>query len=392
MGRYLIVTWDGAGNLVPTLGIARTLVERGHDVRLIGHDTIVERCSDVGARFVPLTQGPGWDAMEDPDDFEAEVTLLVEHLCFSSTIARDVALELEREPADAVLVDCMLFTAIDVALASGTPTATLFHTPYTIFRGGPLVEMFAAGVPIANAQRATLGLPAIERLGDIHDACACAMVALPKEFEPDVPDAANVVRIGPVLDPPPLSREIDGVDLGDGVTPLVLVSLSTSDQGQADLLQRCVDAVAQLPVRAIVTTGPSIDPTSVTAAANTQVVRYAPHAEILPSASLVITHAGVGTTMAALGRGVPLLCTPMGRDQFFNAERVQNLGAGRMLMPDSSSDVIAQAATDILRDDRFRVGATRMAVAIGGCGGAVQAAAALETLAAPAVAVSGSLA
>ena len=74
--------------------------------------------------------------------------------------------------------------------------------------------------------------------------------------------------------------------------------------------------------------------------------------------------------MAALGRGVPLLCTPMGRDQFFNAEHVQALGAGRMLMPDSSSDVIAQAAMDILRDDRFTAGATQMAVAIGGYGGA----------------------
>jgi UDP:flavonoid glycosyltransferase YjiC (YdhE family) len=382
MGRYLIVTWDGAGNLVPTLGIARTLVDRGHDVRMIGHDTIVERCSDVGARFIPLTRGQGWDAMEDPDDFEAEVKLLIEELCFSSTVAGDLARELEREPADAVLVDCMLFTAIDVALASGTPTATLFHTPYTIFRGGPLVEMFAPGVAIANAQRAQLGLPAIERLGDVHDACACAIVALPAEFEPDVPDAANVLRTGPVLDAPALSHEIDGVDLGDGSEPLVLVSLSTSEQGQADLLQRCVDAVAQLPVRAIVTTGPSIDPESVNAAANTQVVRYVPHAEILPSASLLITHAGAGTTMAGLGRGVPLLCTPMGRDQFFNAERVQALGAGLMLMPDSSSDAIAQAATDILGDGRFEAGANRMAVAIGRCGGAGEAAAALETLAA----------
>ena len=381
MGRYLIVTWDGAGNLVPTLGITRTLVERGHDVRMIGHDTIAERCGDVGARFVPLTQGEGWDAMEDPDDFEAEVKLLIEELCFSSTIARDLAQELDREPADAVLVDCMLFTAIDVALASGTPTATLFHTPYTIFRGGPLVEMFAPGMAIANAHRAELGLPAIERLGDIHDACAYAIVAVPKEFEPDVPDAANVLRIGPVLDAPPLSREIDEVDVRDGSTPLVLVSLSTSEQGQADLLQRCVDAVAQLPVRAIVTTGASIDPASVNAGANTQVVRYVPHAEILPSASLVITHAGLGTTMAALGHGVPLLCTPMGRDQFFNAEQVQALGAGRMLMPDSSSDAIAQAATDILGDDRFKAGAKQMAVAIGGYGGAAAAAAALESLA-----------
>jgi UDP:flavonoid glycosyltransferase YjiC (YdhE family) len=381
MGRYLIVTWDGAGNLVPTLGITRALVERGHDVRMVGHDTIAERCGDVGARFVPLTQGQGWDAMEDPDDFEAEVKLLIEELCFSTTIARDLAQELARESADAMLVDCMLFTAIDVGLASGTPTAALFHTPYTIFRGGPLVEMFAPGTAIANARRAELGLPAIERLGEIHDACAYAIVAAPKEFEPDVPDAANVLRIGPVLDAPPLSREIDEIDVRDGSKPLVLVSLSTSEQGQDDLLRRCVDAVAQLPVRAIVTTGPAIDPASVHAGANTRVGRYVPHDEILASASLVITHAGLGTTMAALGRGVPLLCLPMGRDQFFNAEQVQALGAGRMLMPDSSSEAIAQAATGILGDDRLKAGAKQMAVTIGGYGGAAAAAAALESLA-----------
>ena len=379
MGRYLIVTWDGAGNLVPTLGITRTLVERGHDVRILGHDTIAERCGDIGARFIPLTQGIGWDAMENPDDFEAEVKLLIEELCFSSVIAQDLARELAREPADAVLVDSMLFTAIDVALASGIPTATLVHMAYTIFRGGPLVEMFAPGMATANTLRAELGLPTVEGLGDIHDACASAIVAVPKEFEPDVPDAANVLRIGPVLDAPPLSREIDEVDVHDGSTPLVLVSLSTSEQGQADLLQRCVDAVAQLPVRAIVTTG-SIDPASVRAGTNTQMVRYVPHAEILPSASLVITHAGLGTTMAALGRGVPLLCTPMGRDQFFNAEQVQTLGAGLMLMPDSSSDEIASAATDILGDDRYKAGSKQMAVAIGGYGGAAEAAAAMEAL------------
>ena len=379
MGRYLIVTWDGAGNLVPTLGIIRTLVERGHDVRMLGHDTIAERCGDMGARFVPLSQDVGWDAMEDPDDFEAEVKLLIEELCFSATIAQDVARELDREPADAVLVDSMLFTAVDVALASGTPTTALVHMAYSIFRGGPLVEMFAPGLAIANTLRAELGLPAVERLGDIHDACALAIVAVPKEFEPDVPDAANVLRIGPVLDAPPLSREIDEVDVSDGTTPLVLVSLSSMEQGQADLLQRCVDAVAQLPVRAIVTTGMSIDPASVNAGSNTQVVRYVPHAEILPPASLVITHAGLGTTMAALGRGVPLLCTPMGRDQFFNAEQVQALGAGRMLMPDSSSDEIARAATDILEDDRFKAGAKQLAVAIGGYGGSAEAAA-LEAL------------
>ena len=380
MSRFLILTWDGAGNRGPGLGIARTLVARGHDVRLMGHRTIAERCGDVGTRFVPLSQSDLWNTVDDPGDFEAEIRLLIDELSFSSIIAGDLAKELDREPADAVLVDCMLFTAIDVALASGTPTSTLFHTAYTIFRGGPLVEMLAPGLAIVNGRRAELGLPVIERLGDIHDACACAIVAAPREFEPDVPEALNVLRIGPVLDAPPLCCEVDDVDVQAGSTPLVLVSLSTSDQGQADLLQRCVDVVAQLPVNAIVTTGPSIDPASVNAGTNTQVVRYVPHTEILPSASLVITHAGLGTTMAALGHGVPLLCTPMGRDQFFNAERVQTLGAGRMLVPESDSAAIALAAMDILADSRFTAEAKRMADAIGGHGGAARAATALEAL------------
>jgi hypothetical protein len=197
MAQYLIVTWDGAGNLVPTLGIARNLVQSGHDVRILGHDTILERCGDVGARFISFAQPEGWDEMDDPDDFDAEVELLMDQLCFSTTIGRDVTSELKREPTDVVLVDCMLFSALNVAQASGLPTATLFHTAYTIFRGGPLVEMFSPGLDRLNAQRAELGLVPVAKLGDVHDACDLALVALPMEFEPDAGDAGNVVRMGP---------------------------------------------------------------------------------------------------------------------------------------------------------------------------------------------------
>jgi UDP:flavonoid glycosyltransferase YjiC (YdhE family) len=52
-----------------------------------------------------------------------------------------------------------------------------------------------------------------------------------------------------------------------------------------------------------------------------------------------------------------------------------------MLMPDSSSEAIAQAARDILRDDRYKAGADRMAEAMAVYGGARAAAASLEALA-----------
>ena len=160
----------------------------------------------------------------------------------------------------------------------------------------------------------------------------------------------------------------------------MLVSLSTSDQGQAELLQRCVDAVALLPVRAIVTTGPEIDPATVHAGVNTDVVRYAPHAELLGSVSLVITHAGLGTTLSTLGHGVPMVCVPMGRDQFFNAEQVDGIGAGLMLMPDADPGVIAAASERVLNHSEFADAAKRMAVAIAAYPGAQGAVDALERL------------
>jgi len=45
--------------------------------------------------------------MDDPGDFEAEIRL-IDELCFNSTIPGDLAKELDREPADAVVLDCML--------------------------------------------------------------------------------------------------------------------------------------------------------------------------------------------------------------------------------------------------------------------------------------------
>ena len=59
MSRFLVVTWDGAGNLTPALSVAKALTTRGHDVRLLGHRVIHERCGDQGWRFRPFTHTCG---------------------------------------------------------------------------------------------------------------------------------------------------------------------------------------------------------------------------------------------------------------------------------------------------------------------------------------------
>ena len=53
-----------------------------------------------------------------------------------------------------------------------------------------------------------------------------------------------------------------------------------------------------------------------------------PHAAVLPSVDVVVSHAGLGTVTAALAHGVPLVCHPFGRDQHLNAQRVEAVGRG----------------------------------------------------------------
>lgn len=61
-------------------------------------------------------------------------------------------------------------------------------------------------------------------------------------------------------------------------------------------------------------------------------IAYAPYAQILPRASVIVHHGGVGTTGQALRAGKPMLVMPFGGDQYDNGARIERLGAGRTIM------------------------------------------------------------
>ncbi len=53
-----------------------------------------------------------------------------------------------------------------------------------------------------------------------------------------------------------------------------------------------------------------------------------PHGEVLDRACCAITHGGMGTTVKALDRGVPVCVVPFARDQAEVARRVEVAGCG----------------------------------------------------------------
>ena len=178
----------------------------------------------------------------------------------------------------------------------------------------------------------------------------------------DVP--ANVRYVGPVLDEPDWAETWTSPWPDDNHDPLVLVGFSSTFQNQEALLGRIVEALAALPVCAVVTLGQMLPDVALHGTANVQVVASAPHGAVLRQASLAVTHCGHGTTMKALAAGVPLVCIPMGRDQNDTAVRVVQAGAGIRLSPGASAAKIRAGVQRVLDDGRFRDAAGRLAAAI----------------------------
>jgi UDP:flavonoid glycosyltransferase YjiC (YdhE family) len=178
----------------------------------------------------------------------------------------------------------------------------------------------------------------------------------------------------PSLDPerPPIGttvfprRPVDGTVTDHvGERPLIYVTLGTvvTDTGTLDVL---LAALAELDADVLLTTGWQNDPAELSAIpANATVERFIPQDDVLPRCSLIVTHAGSGSTLGALAHGVPLLAVPHAADQFENAAAAAAAGAARVVMPDELVEsAVREAARTLLEDPSYRDAAREVAAEI----------------------------
>jgi UDP:flavonoid glycosyltransferase YjiC (YdhE family) len=320
MAVILMATWDGAGNFPPQRALMRELVDRGHRVHVLAHDVQRPAVEAAGATFIGYADVTQVDcAAPGIDDIVFDAVMLADGIGASFSGAVD------RLKPDILLLDEFLVKAFEVAERSGIPTVALGSTLHGFIRGTPL-------------QAAS-------------EACRLILKFSYLEFERSEDAPPNAAYVGPLR---PADGDATPFRQRWPERPLVIASLSTSHQGQEALLQRLCDVLGDLELEALVTTGRGVDPASLTAKANTTVVRHAAHDAVLPTARLLITHAGHGTVMAGASYGVPMLCLPMGRDQPRVAARVADLGLGTVLDPAAPSPELAAAVTDLLSDPAMK--------------------------------------
>lgn len=348
MARVLFITWDGGGNVTPAIEIARELQVCGDVVRFLGQRQQRESLETAGFGFCAYTNPGPWAATGKRNAIMNALGFL--RLLAGRSLGRDLVAEVAAHPADLVVIDCLLYGALDAAARNGIPYVVFVHSLFAAVE-----QKMAGGAP-----------GAVARIGGLNPwklwALAAGIVAATLE-ELDLPTTKPlaITYTGPVL---PARAQHPG---SRPTSTTILVSLSTTYiAGQTELLQRIMDAVAGLPVRAIVTTGPAIEPEDLHAPANVEVHRFVPHAELMPTVSLVVGHGGHSTTMLALAYSLPLVILPMNPafDQPLIGRRIHEEGAGLTLASSSSAVQIRAAIETVLAGESFQREAARLGAAV----------------------------
>ena len=158
--------------------------------------------------------------------------------------------------------------------------------------------------------------------------------------------------------------------------PLIYASLGTLQNRLQhvfeDIAQACVGLDAQL----VISLGNGIAAASLPKlAGNPIVVNYAPQFDLLQRASLVITHAGVNTTLGALSNAVPMVAIPISLDQPSVAARIKWTGTGEVVALNQLSESRLRAAVQrVLTEDTYKQNAIRLQTSILSAGGVSRAA------------------
>jgi UDP:flavonoid glycosyltransferase YjiC (YdhE family) len=336
--RILFVVADGGGNIPPQLGVARALRRRGARVQFLGHREIRRQIEADDFEFeefasaTPTKSTQQRSLLRLMSDFARAATDL--------SIGDEVLAVARRDCADIVIVDVLLNAAVSKVAASEFRTVVFVHCFYRMVQD-------LAGGPIGLLLR----LRGIDPL-DAERSGPLLLVSARADLDPvrGTPPVRHVWQGTPVASIPTRPKRI-------------LVSLSNSAfAGQRRMLQNILDAVAPLPVEAIVTVGPAIDASGLRVPTNTAMHSWLDHDEILPTASMVVGHGGHSTTMRALSFGVPVVVMPA--NGFIDQKRVGSVleanDAGLLLPKHARAARIRAAIEKVLGEPRYRASAGRL--------------------------------
>jgi UDP:flavonoid glycosyltransferase YjiC (YdhE family) len=370
--RFLVAAFGDPGHVFPAIALGKALSDRGHEVTI---ETWEERRVAVEGAGLGFAAAEEYRMFPPPDPDSPEGAHAAE-------AARALLPLLDEMRPHAVVSDILTLAPTLAAEVAGVPLATLIPHIYPVVEPG--LPFFAVGLQPPrtalgrriwkkgqraldvgleqgrndlNRQRARLGLPLTERFhGGISPELALVGTFPQLEYPRRWPSGVEVTG--------PLSFEVPHaeIELPPGDDPLVLVAPSTAHDSRNHLVRTALRALAEEPVRVVATTNRVVPQSPIDVPSNAVLVDWLSYSQVMPAASLVVSHGGHGTVARALAAGTPLLISPFIGDMSETAMRVSWAKAGlslpwRLCRPSP----LRWAARRILDDPSFTAQASELA-------------------------------
>jgi len=358
--RALFSSTRGAGHFNPLVPFARAFERAGSEVLFAGPPDLAEPVESAGFRFSPFDAppdeelGPVWARVPELPPEEANAVVVGEIFGRLNTTA---ALPRLREAFDSWRPDVVVRDPNEY----GSAIAAELH-----------------GIPHA---RVAVSLASTEELGLGLAAGAVDAIRRVEGLSPD--PSGDALRESPYLSVFPASLDEGGQPdthrfrdpaweepaaalpdwwPGREDEPLVYVTFGSVAGGFAQALPAyaaALQAVAELPVRVLLTVGRDLDLAGLPGApGNVRIERWVPQQDVLGRAAAAVVHGGSGSTLGAIAAGVPLVVVPLFADQPQNARRVAEVGAGLAVEPNrddvpATIEPLREAIRAVLRDPSY---------------------------------------
>lgn len=331
--RILISSMYAPGHLSPLLPYAKRLRDIGHEVLICAPECAADKIAKAG-----LDHAPGPDSCLDEiiaafagteHLSEEEKDVITMPRAFVDLVARkalaNVRDTINHWKPDLILRETCEFAGLIAAQESNVP-----HVRIAILNPAmepKFVDLCARAI---DDLRQEIGLPPDNGAAIRSEP---TYTAFPRSLGDTkvAPHAPEPIRVGMPRDAvaPCDTRPTWMPSHG---RPLVYVTFGTqsgTNDREREMYRTALDAVADLPVQVLLTTGPNMAGHPLGAIPDNVVVKsFVSQELVFKHAKLVVTHGGSGTMLGALAAGLPVVVAPMFADQPHNARSVSATGAG----------------------------------------------------------------
>lgn len=404
--RIVLATLGSFGDLHPYIALALELQRRGHRPVIATSELYREKMESVGVELHPL-RPDDLPTHEEPDRFSEFIGKFMDQRTGMAEIVNQMIIPYLRETyddltaaargADLIVTHPLTFMGSLVAEKQNIRWASSVLAPASLF------SKYDPPVPPQ--------LPAMHKLFKLHPVFFRAAMALGRRQMRDLVRAVGVVRAAEGLPPSDANPILEGqhspalvlalfskvlaepqpdyppntyttgfpfydrrdyfgetvspralLDFLDAGEPPIIFALgSTAYWVAKDFYGESIKAALSLGKRALLLIGHERNRPAEGLPAGVAAFEYAPFGEVLPRASAVVHHGGVGSTGQSLRAGRPQLVVPFSHDQFDNGARVARRGAGLVIpRPKYDATTAARALHRLLYEPGY---ATRAAEA-----------------------------